>query len=209
MPKAVSLPLVLSTIKRLTNYCVVLTNFAESWTHALDTVLLGPLKIDGTKIPTMSAETAQEYEDRFPGQFKKEDFIYPVNHNGAFPIIGITLVNPSGDGIRFPSLDSYTLLEATPLYVGEAIAKNLTYPKFMLRKHYENVTVGGLVETVGFGGKIPPGEGLGDSSEGLLNVSKPEKRFDLRTMLGSTSYCPGGVFSGLPIIDNLDFTGRF
>ena len=47
-----------------------------------------------------------------------------------------TLVSPSDGILRTPSQNSYTLLEATPYYIGEAFSMNLSYPKNWYQVEY-------------------------------------------------------------------------
>ena len=103
-----------------------------------------------------------------------------------FLIVGMTLVSPETGVLRTPSQDSYTLLEATPLYIGEAIPKNISFPTTWYKGAHENITVGGLIETIAFGGLVPPVYGLGDNAyTNVLAVQKPEEQFTLLKWLVS------------------------
>jgi hypothetical protein len=113
------------------------------------------------------------------------------NPDRPFPIIGISLLAPQHDSIVPASNRSYTVLEATPLYVGEPVTQSIAYG-------YSDTTivatVGGLLESVGFTSGASP-EGLGSTPERLLNVSDPIVHFSPAWMGSLSSFAPGAVFS--------------
>eukprot|EP00045_Choanoeca_perplexa_P010021 m.100198 g.100198 ORF g.100198 m.100198 type:complete len:553 (-) comp15118_c0_seq2:1087-2745(-) len=121
-----------------------------------------------------------------------DDIVLP-NPGRPFPIVGISLLAPKHSSKVPASNRSYTVLEATPLYTGEPVTQSISYG---FNDTTIVATVGGMLESVGFTSNASL-EGLGSSSQRLLNVSQPEVMFSPTWMGSLSSFAPGAVLSSI------------
>ena len=115
-----------------------------------------------------------------------------------FLIMGITLMGPLSSAPLSLSHRTYTVFDATPLYVGQARAQPVVFESRKAldkRQQIPNATlhVGGLIETFAVGGGAPS-PGLNRSlSESVLTVPRPPRPFSLATATAASSFFPGDV----------------
>eukprot|EP01034_Spumella_vulgaris_P026327 gene26327-32893_t len=127
-------------------------------------------------------------------------FILPTNTNRPFPVIGTTLVGPT---IASPFSDNnhnLTMIEITPLYVGQMKTQDVRY-NYGTNSHTV-IRVGGVIEPFAFGRSgDAPTVGLASSqSSATLNVPPPDVVFDLNYACAASAWAPG-LF-----LDSFDFT---
>lgn len=92
-----------------------------------------------------------------------------------------------------------TLLEITPLYVGQMHKQTVTYSYHLGLPHRKSV--GGLIEpfAVSRTGTDSPNNGLSTTSSfGTLTMNQPSDILDLQNAAGLSSYAPGVLFESLP-----------
>lgn len=157
-----------------------------------------------------SEATVSDIRKRNP-ELVEEPFLVPGNSNRPFMVIGSAIVGPD-EGAPYPSKNhNFTLLEFTPLYVGQMRAQDVEYtdgsergPHWIRkRKHYLK-RIGGAVEPYAFsiGGekeqdvdKVGPTEGLPEGAQtGVLAVPPPLAFMDLAHAAGASGYAPGAFF---------------
>jgi hypothetical protein len=104
---------------------------------------------------------------------------------------------------------NFTMIEITPLYVGQMRTLNVTYTYDGIPKdkmHYR--TVGGIVESFAFGryGESPT-FGLGSDVKGVLVVPTPESYLDIQFAGAASSYAPGAFVESITKGDIADKLG--
>lgn len=114
-----------------------------------------------------------------------------VKMNRPYPIIGTALVGPA-DGAPYTSKNqNYTLLEITPLYIGQMRTLDVDYA--YTRGLHHTRRVGGVVEPFAWSNKgSAPSRGLlARQTSALLTVPEPTKAMDVGTSAAASSYAPG------------------
>jgi hypothetical protein len=110
-----------------------------------------------------------------------------------FLIMGITLMGPLSSAPLSLSHRTYTVFDATPLYVGQARAQPVIFESRSQQIPNSTLHVGGLTETFAVGGNAPS-VGLNRSlNEGVLAVPRPPHPFSLATAAAASSFFPGDV----------------
>ena len=72
-----------------------------------------------------------------------------------YPIIGVSMLGPSSVSPFDPANRSYTMLECSPLYIGQPRVQELLYSSKKKPRHFSRRTVGGFIEPFAFGGAGP------------------------------------------------------
>jgi len=163
---------------------------SDAWCTATSKTYLEPVGIKRGLKFSWNDETVKDIMERNPS-FSKEDFQVPVLPNRPYPIIGCTYVGPSEGAPYNSKAHSLTMLEITPLYVGQLKSNDVTYKYHSGCEHTMNV--GGAVEPFAFG-KIGegPAEGVSaGSTKTLLAVPQPEEAIDIAFAAGASSFAPG------------------
>ena len=123
----------------------------------------------------------------------------PRGFEPPFLIMGITLMGPLASAPLSLSERSYTVFDATPLYVGQARATPVTFHsrKQLGTKQLPNVTLalGGLIEPFAVGGDAPSAGLPPQFDESVVHVPSPPKGrpFSLATAVAASSFFPGDV----------------
>lgn len=170
-------------------------SIADAWCYGVSKTYLEPVGILQDKMFSWDADSVKDIVSRNKN-FKQSDFQVPVNPNRPYPIIGTTLVGPTAGGPYSKNTQNYTLLEITPLYVGQFKTLDVDY-KYTLLTH--TARVGGAIEPYAFGrnGGAPLVGMSSKHSTALLNVPQPETPLDLRFAAGASSYAPGSLVESL------------
>jgi hypothetical protein len=175
---------------------------AAAWAYAVSKTYLEPVGIMPNKRFSWSAATVSDIKSRNP-ELANEEFTIPVNANRPFPIIGTTLVGPKDGAPFLIKTQNYSMLEITPLYVGQMMNLDIDYKyEGIGRVHTKHI--GGAVEPFAFArtGGAAPSLGLGKrASTGVLKVPEPETFIDLQFAAGAVSYAPGSFFESIAIPD--------
>jgi hypothetical protein len=196
----------------------------EIWYETVASMYLEPVGIPSNKFFTWSNETASEILARNPKLAASPDAFVTVRGADAapapwpngqvvppYPIIGTTLLGPKALAPYPTDNKSYTLLEITPLYVGESARHNITYYHWhpFSADSSLNRSVGGYIEPFAFGGTAPA-DGLPvGATGGILEVPKPSLNFSVAVAAGDSSFAPGSVLAEdfLKISSELDLLG--
>lgn len=192
------------------------------WRKAVSKIFLEPYNIKATALPAWNNEILNDLFQRNPS-LSGLDWITPCTGNNCsyhaddiiasnrpFPIIGSTMLGPK-DGFPFSSSNnmSFDAFEMNPMYVGSPFT---TVRKYLDKKGnvIGNYTLGGFIETVGFGGHLVPANttGIGKNLSGILKVStnvsaiNAEGRGPLTVsdMAGISSWALAGALSTIPIL---------
>jgi hypothetical protein len=170
-----------------------------AWRAALHRVIFAPMGIPADAPFTWSAATAADIARRNPATLNASDFLIP-RAVGARPylILGITALGPLAMVPHRPlRLRSYTLLEATPLYVGHARTLHARFASSIpgMRAARSATVLGGYVEPFAFGGGEAPARGLAGAHAGTLDVPIAGQRFSLAAAAAASSYAPGALLA--------------
>lgn len=193
------------------------------WYESIESMYLTPVGIASDKFFTWNNETAAGIVARNPGLGSAEDFMTVRGADAApapwpndqvvppYPIIGTTLLGPKALAPYPSDNKSYTLLEITPLYVGESARHNITYYHWHPFKADSslNRSVGGYIEPFAFGGHAPENGLPAGATGGILEVPQPVQNFSLAIAAGDSSFAPGSVLAEdfLKISSDLDLLG--
>ena len=170
------------------------------WVNKVQDVFLEPVGVPaiGNSSFTWNANTSAEICLRNPAE-PLSLAVAGQREYGAPPyvIFGVTLMGPLDSTPLALDNRSYTVFDATPLYIGQARKEPVT---FHGRKGehppIKDITlpVGGLLEPFAVGGK-PPARALGPSSpaSALLQVPAPPTKFALANAVAASSFFPGDV----------------
>lgn len=174
----------------------VANTLADGWAHATQELYFEPVGIQAGVPFSWNEQTVADIKERNP-LLKDLSFVLPSNAERPFPLIGAAIVGPDeGGGYPYDNRNM-TMLEMTPLYVGQMRSLNVGY-------NYHEIgftrykTVGGLVEPFAFGLKgSGPKRGLDDSSFKELHVPAPSSFLDLQYAAGASGYAEGAFFESL------------
>jgi len=175
----------------------IVKNVADAWCYGTSKTYLEPVGIKPNYKFSWNADTVKDILKRNPS-LSKSDFQVPVLPNRPFPILGSTLVGPA-EGAPFKGdTHNFTLLEFTPLYVGQFKTNKVSYKYHLGLTH--SIAMGGAVETFAFAkqGGSPKIGMASDHTSATLQVPVPEIGLDLRYAAGASSYAPGTLFESLP-----------
>lgn len=194
------------------------------WYESVEAMYLTPVGIVSGKFFTWNNETAARIAARNPSLAASSEAFMTVRDADPapapwpknqvvppYPIIGTTLLGPKALAPYPSHNESYTLLEITPLYVGESARHNITYyhwHPFKANSHL-NRSVGGYIEPFAFGGRAPENGLPAGATGGILQVPLPAQNFSLATAAGDSSYAPGSVLAEdfIKISSELDLLG--
>jgi len=119
-----------------------------------------------------------------------------------FAIMNAALLGPL-EAVPFNTHDdNYVSMEFNALYVGSPKRQTLEYTR-----NDSELAVGGYIETCAFNGKVDdPMQGMGpfNYTEILKNVPMPEQQFSLKDVAAASSFAPGSILSGSPLLNFLD-----
>ena len=200
----------------------IVDTIAESWSYAISKVYLEPIGILPNTRFSWDETTVNEIKFRNK-ELLNETFLIPKNKNRPFLIIGTTLVGPSYGAPYTPDNRNYTLMEITPLYVGQLKNLDVTYnyssiitsstannnnnndnknenedKKDMIdgikSSHVKHI--GGIVEPYAFSrkGRAPLKSISSDVTSGIIHIPDPKIFLDLSFTAGTVSYAPGALF---------------
>ncbi len=154
----------------------------DSWVYSISKNFLEPVGISKNVRFSWNEATVADIKTRNPS-LSKEKFYLPTNTNRPFPIIGTTLVGPSVASPYDSDNQNLTLIEITPLYVGQLKTQNVRY-NYHHDSTYKVKKVGGAIETFAFsrvGGAPLTGLQPGRTN-GTLNVP-PRRPYSICSML--------------------------
>lgn len=169
---------------------------ADAWAYGIAKTYLEPANIPTGKYFSWNDNTVKDIVGRNKG-LSKSDFLVPKGPK-PFPVIGSTLVGPAA-GVPYNSKNqNYTLLELTPLFVGQLKNQDVTYLYKPLNVPHKR-HIGGAIESFAFSleGKAPVLGLASDKSSDILTVPSPTKKLDLSHALCASSYAPGSFFNSL------------
>lgn len=169
-------------------------SIAAAWCYGVSKTYLEPAGILPGKKFSWNQDTVSEIVKRNK-QLSSSDFQVP-NSNRPFSIIGTTLVGPSDGAPYTASSQNYTMIEFTPLYVGQMKKLDVTY-QYKLSSHKKRVS--GAIEPFAFAvdGDAPLFGLASDHKNALLNVPEPRRALDLQYAAGASSYAPGSLIESL------------
>lgn len=173
----------------------------EAWSYGVWETYLKPVGVERKKLFSWNEATVADIIDRNPS-LANETFYLPKNSARPYLVIGSSLVGPQSSAPYYAALQNYTMIEFTPLYVGQMQNLEVSYGydgKIINKNSIEHV--GGLVEPFAFGisGSSAPDSGLNaDETTGILSVPQPEVAVDLSAAAGASSYAVGAFLESLP-----------
>jgi hypothetical protein len=183
------------------------SDLPSAWAYGVSKTYLEPAGILRDKFFSWNADSVSDIVKR-NRRLSAKDFQTPVNDNRAFSIIGTALVGPNAGAPYDGKTQNYTLLEITPLYVGQM--KNLDVDYKYAHGITHSKRVGGIIEPFAFArnGTAPVVGIAKDHTTALLNVPTPMSSLNLEFAAAASSYAPGSFFESLPKIDEqgLHFT---
>lgn len=180
----------------------VVSTAAESWAYAVSKTYLEPVGVTPNTRFSWSANTVSDIKKRNPA-LANEQFTIPKNANRPYPIIGTTLVGPIDGAPYTIKTQNYTMIEITPLYVGQLKGQDVQY-KYKDIGLTRTRHIGGAVEPFAFartGGASPLLGLASDKTTEVLRVPEPETFIDLQFAAGAVSYAPGSFFESIGIPD--------
>ena len=150
------------------------------------------------------AYTSSQVQDiiKLNPSINEKDFVLPSNSKRPFPVVGTTLVGPENLSPFKTSNRNYSMIEITPLYIGQIYSQNIHYSNVNNNDGKYNVeeflNIGGAVETfaVGRNSKAPRSAGM---NEDVLDVPVPKEIFDISVAGAASSYAPGAFTEALNI----------
>lgn len=171
---------------------------ADAWVYGTSKVYLEPLGVEPNTRFSWDTLTVADIKQRNP-DLANETFLLPAKLDGAYPIIGTTLVGPKAGAPFVPVTQNYSLLEITPLYIGTMRNLDIDYT-YDVDKEVHVVQTGGLIEPFAFartGGSAPASGLPADATTGLLSVPAPQEFLDLQFSIGASSYATGTFFESI------------
>lgn len=177
----------------------IVSDLPSAWAYGVSQTYLEPVGIKRDKLFSWNADSVNDIVQR-NRRLSARDFQTPVNANRAFSIIGAALVGPNAGAPYSAATQNYTLIEFTPLYVGQMKNLDVQYKYNLGVTHTK--TVGGIIESFAFArnGSAPVIGIAKDHSTALLNVPTPDIPINLEFAAGAASYAPGSFFESLPKI---------
>jgi len=177
-------------------------NVGEFWLFLIWDMYLKPYGIPYNATFAFTKKQIQHFRQRNP-KLSDIEFILP-DPKKPFMLLGIALLGP--DKLSpFPiSLRKYTLLEATPLYVGQPGCRNVTYYGDCLIDcpNVESLAMGGFVETAVFGTIADKGYYDPYKAPPLYMNFSFDSPFTLREAVGLSSMAPASVVATFTLFTN-------
>jgi hypothetical protein len=165
-------------------------SLADAWVYGVSKTYLEPAGIMPNKYFSLNDKTVQEIIAKNP-QLTVSDFTTVANSNRPFPIIGTALVGPANGAPYTKATQNYSMLEITPLYIGQMRTQTVQfkYNHGLVHKR----TVGGMIEPFAFtnAGDAPKIGLAHRHTSGMLSVPEPTKKMDLAASAAASSYAPG------------------
>jgi hypothetical protein len=173
----------------------LVTTVGGAWCYGVSKTYLEPAGILPGKKFSWNTDSVNDIVKR-NRNLKASDFQIPVNPNRPYPIIGTSLVGPSEGAPYTKTSQNYTMIEITPLYVGQFKNLDVKYD-YGLVSHSKRI--GGAVEPFAFAvnGTAPLIGMASDHSSATLNVPEPIVSLDLAYAAGASSYAPGSLLESL------------
>lgn len=170
---------------------------SDAWAYGVQMTYLEPVGIKAYTRFSWNAATVADIKSRNP-ELANEEFLLPSNTDRPYPIIGATLVGPKDGAPYTAETQNFTLVEFTPLYVGQMMHLDVTYKYSKGIKH--TIRVGGAVESFAYPRVgSPPSRGLtAGVSSAVKDVNAPDSILDLQFAAGASSYAPGAFLESLP-----------
>jgi hypothetical protein len=172
----------------------------EAWTIAIQSAYLDDVGIPKSARFSWNASTILDVKRRNP-HLESESFVAVASARKytPFPIISSAIVGPSADAPYGPRSHNLSMLEFTPLYVGQMSTRVVDYKC----KQGVGKRIGGAIEPFAFartGRAPPPYSGLspGEMFKIIKDIPDPEIPLDLAYALSASSYAPGLFFESLP-----------
>ena len=176
---------------------------------------LSPLGVRPGASWSYDAQSADSILQRNEGRLAKSQLALPLRRSyGAPPflLMGITLMGPLASAPLSLSRRNYSVIDATPLYFGQARPQPITFnsrPQ-LGKPQIPSVVlpVGGLIEPFAVGGEAPRSGLRRGLTESVLPLPAPAAGpFPLATALAASSFFPGDVEGWLSkdIADKLGF----
>lgn len=189
-------PLTLVALNALKNGEV--SSVPEAWAYGVSKTYLEPVGVQPNTFFTWNQDTAKDITSRNPS-ISLSQFVYPVNKNRPYPILGTVLAGPMASAPYNYDTHNFTMVDITPLYVGQFASHVVQYYQNGKTLRVSKKQVGGAVEPFIFSRKgSAPKTGL-TSTKQLLSVPKPEISLDLQFSAGASSYAPGSLVESINI----------
>lgn len=97
----------------------------EAWARSISQMYLEPQGVDPDAFFTLNSDSEASIKSRNPA-LAESAFVSPIVSR-PYMILGATLVGPNNISVLSSKNMSFTLIENTPLYVGEPNVQNVTY----------------------------------------------------------------------------------
>lgn len=177
-------------------------NLDKIWIDSVSKIFLEPMGIEKGTFFSLNQATVDDIKKRNP-QLESEKFLIPRFESRPFLIGASSLMGPVELAPLYFEKTEFTILEYTPLYIGESHIKNMTYYSISVDEHgrkHEQLSVGGYVESFAFG-LGAPSKGTCETAEDSIKVpySKETEPFSLANAVGTSSNAVEGFFTVLPL----------
>eukprot|EP01035_Chromulina_nebulosa_P019173 gene19173-25018_t len=175
----------------------IVSTIPDAWAYGIYKTYLEPAGIPDNTLFSWNSKTVSEIKLR-NSVFKSTEFVTPTSTDKPFSVIGTTVVGPVSGGPYKSDTQNYTMLEITPLYIGQLKTQDVTYKYNLGLKHVK--TVGGAIELIGACKTCTnsPTFGLSSgSTEGTLQLDQPTDILDIKLAASLSSYAPGALFESL------------
>lgn len=172
-------------------YDGLVETISDGWTYGVYKLYMEPAGISPDTYFSWNEEVVSDIKSR-NSVLKDATFILPSNSERPYMILGTTLSGPVEGGPYDEATQNFTLLELTPLYVGQFKKQSVAYKYNLGLTHHR--TVGGAIEPFAFSkhGSDSPLVGLAsDHTSGSLSVSLPDEPFDVIDAASLSSYAAG------------------
>jgi len=176
---------------------------ADAWVYATHLTYTSKANIPFRKPFSWSASNVADIVARNP-MLKSADFALPTNSGRPFPVIGASLLGPSNNS-PFDSTDNTTMLEFTPLYVGQMTTQDVFHAH---KGKGQFQRQGGLIETFAFGGAAPIATLPSGQNEAVFSLPVPTSAkmnsnqgvWSVADAAGASSWAPGMTTSTIPLV---------
>eukprot|EP01051_Picozoa_sp_SAG22_P017303 SAG22_NODE_2637_length_2347_cov_2.989769_1_plen_646_part_10 len=192
-------------------------NSDQLWYQAVNKLYLTPVGIDAGQYFSYDSASVADILARNKGTgLTSADFGVPSLPKAElpYPLFGISVMGPKALAPYPDDNRSYSMLEVSPLYVGQAVTQQLTYRASRAGgPRPVNRTVGGYIEPFAFGSP-GPGRGIGGLGCGgdcTLSVQRPVTKLSLAVAAGSGSFAPATILAQnlKPLANLLDITTTY
>ena len=174
-------------------------DMGHAYTDAVFDAYFKPIGLERNQFWAYTPTQVQDIIELNPSIHEK-DFVLPSNRKRPFPIVGTTLVGPEKLSPFKTSNRNYSMIEITPLYIGQIHSQNIHYSNDEENdeKVEEIMTIGGAVETfaVGRNSKAPKSAGI---DRDILDVPIPKEIFDISVAGTASSYAPGAFTEAIDL----------